>query len=838
MDYKDKYLKYKSKYNNLKLNGGSIKLNNILNKYQTIFYRIDLDTIRSKYKIEVKEVKYDNMYLKFIKLRGIDNKIDNKIKNMNQTSLWYMNNNKNLNYKFSICKIIRNIYFKNLEKGDIIIINNKKKIIEKSWCDRYMVDNPEELPVKIKKKDLIIISFRKVEILKKYTGTIYFDYKHVEYYIKLLIWSLKNLKKNGKISFQFGLSMEPAVRDLLILVNHYCESFIFSLNYFYGLDSLSSSIIFYNFRSVDKLINELVYINKIKKRSHSILIKTAESIKVEDKLNKLNIFLINRYINFSKWYDSVSFNEKYQKKIIDFSLNTIIYNSIKPTDNLFNLIKDIKQKVVILPNKDKIKIPYQLSISRGLKLYNFISKNKINSCLQLGINYGNLVLYIISSLKQNNGKITLIVPKQKTEWNNIGINKMKRNKLYKNVNRIFDDETTNVSLSKLINMKNKYDMIYINDWYKSGYSMLNIYYSILLLNKNGYLILDISHKQDEIAIKNNLFGLKNIFGHLVKEINPKKIGLSKTLKVYVKNDNNRKLEGGGNNNYIYVPLIEGLGNKMFIFAAAFSLSKKINSKIIMGLYSSGHDKFGGNSIHYIFPDLRNQDRKLKHYISFLKNVSLNKDIKLFNENDNKEPKGGSILMTGYFQGYYYFKKYINELKLIYNFNNNIIDNIKLKYKDLYNVNKIIAVHVRHGDMYKMMLNSDGYVKHPIMKKEYYIDAFSKIKDISSYKIIYLTDTAQKWISDNLISLYNGSLISENELPDEDLYLMSQSDYLICSNSTLSYWGGILGKNKKVIAPKYYMNIGGNKKLKFDNIEYYPPEWIIIDNLKTSIWKNN
>ena len=60
---------------------------------------------------------------------------------------------------------------------------------------------------------------------------------------------------------------------------------------------------------------------------------------------------------------------------------------------------------------------------------------------------------------------------------------------------------------------------------------------------------------------------------------------------------NISLKGGGENNYIYVPLIEGLGNKMFIFAAAFSLGQKLNSKIIMGLYSSGHDKFGNNKIH-------------------------------------------------------------------------------------------------------------------------------------------------------------------------------------------------------------------------------------------------
>ena len=138
-------------------------------------------------------------------------------------------------------------------------------------------------------------------------------------------------------------------------------------------------------------------------------------------------------------------------------------------------------------------------------------------------------------------------------------------------------------------------------------------------------------------------------------------------------------------------------------------------------------------------------------------------------------------------------------------------------------------------MYKMMLQTNGYLKFPILKKEYYIDAIKKIKDFNSYKVIYFTDNAHDWIKENLMSLSDNSIISTNNNTDEDLYLMSECDYLIISNSTLSYWAGIIGKNKTVIAPKYVMNIGGSKNLKFDDKEYYPNDWIIIDNKNTSIW---
>ena len=86
---------------------------------------------------------------------------------------------------------------------------------------------------------------------------------HVKDYIKILIWSLQNITKNGIISIYVGLSVEPSIRDLIILLSHFSKSFVYSLNYFYGLDNLSSSFVFYDFKNVDKLINELKYVLKL-----------------------------------------------------------------------------------------------------------------------------------------------------------------------------------------------------------------------------------------------------------------------------------------------------------------------------------------------------------------------------------------------------------------------------------------------------------------------------------------------------------------------------------------------------------------------------------------------
>jgi hypothetical protein len=820
------------------------KLEELLDKYhKKIIYRIDLLKINVKYNINIKKEEYDKLYLKFVKIRNNDKKIKNKIKNMSHTSLEYMINNETINYNFSLCKIILNNYFNHISKENtLLILDNKHNFV--SNCNTLLIKDASELPKQNRLYDLIIINFRRIDKYKKYTGTINFDYKHIDQYIKLLIFSLNNINKKGYISIYIGVSIEPCLRDLILLLNHYSDSYIYSLNYFFGLDSLSSSIVFYNFHSKNKLMNELKNIFFLKKQSHSFLEKNKNTKKNIKILSEVNTFLLNRYLSYSKWYDTIKFNNEIKKKIIDYSINTVIYHGLKPTKYLFDLINNTKEKIIKLPNNNTIKVFNKLNINRGFKIYNFININKIKKVLQLGMNYGNLVPYIIASVLKNNGDITLIIPKQKTIWNNIGINKLKKNKIYNKIKTIYDN--TNYSLAKLISLKKKFNMIYINDWHKSSYSFLNIFYSILLLNNNGYLLINKQSKEHTDEFHKKIVELDNLYNNYIKriDITPKNI---KSIIAYKKINTNKYLlqRGKGHNNYdsVYVPLIEGLGNKIFLFAASFVLSKKRNSDLVMGLYSSGHTKAGSNSIHYIFPKLRNKNRKLKHNISFLKELTKSHNVQIYNEYNPEPTSKKKILMTGYFQGYLYFKKYMNELKNILKFNKDIISVINPKYKNFFTKKdkKIIGVHVRHGDMYKMLLNTPrGYVRFPILKKKYYIDAFKKIGDLNNFKIIYFTDDAHKWIENDLLLFKNEHMISYKNSTDDDLYMMSQCDYLICSNSTLSYWGGILGKDKKVIAPKYLMNIGDNNNLKFDNKEYYPPEWIILDNLESSIWelKNN
>ena len=60
-------------------------------------------------------------------------------------------------------------------------------------------------------------------------------------------------------------------------------------------------------------------------------------------------------------------------------------------------------------------------------------------------------------------------------------------------------------------------------------------------------------------------------------------------------------------------------------------------------------------------------------------------------------------------------------------------------------------------------------------------------------------------------------------------LMSMCDHNINANSSFSWWASFLNKNpnKKIICPQYYVK---TIQFEFINSNYYPDDWIFIDNL--------
>ena len=129
----------------------------------------------------------------------------------------------------------------------------------------------------------------------------------------------------------------------------------------------------------------------------------------------------------------------------------------------------------------------------------------------------------------------------------------------------------------------------------------------------------------------------------------------------------------------------------------------------------------------------------------------------------------------------------------------------------------VAVHIRRGDFLK-----GGCC----LAVEYYKNATERIlREVSDPHFIIFSDDP-KWVKNSFLSIFNNKnmVVSDAiEVIDDDLiniFAIASCEHQIISNSSYSWWGGVLNthRDKIVIAPvPDYLR----------NTDYYPDEWIKI-----------
>jgi hypothetical protein len=145
--------------------------------------------------------------------------------------------------------------------------------------------------------------------------------------------------------------------------------------------------------------------------------------------------------------------------------------------------------------------------------------------------------------------------------------------------------------------------------------------------------------------------------------------------------------------------------------------------------------------------------------------------------------------------------------------NEEMDEYLKKYHNLLDDNTC-SVHIRRGD-YLRFPND-----HPTLLNDYYFKSFDKMKKNTKF-IVFSDDIT--WCKDNIKG--NNMFYIEDETDYVNLILMSLCKHNIIANSSFSWWGAWLNKNKnkKVIAPKIWF--GPNKNLNTKDL--IPNKWITI-----------
>jgi hypothetical protein len=315
---------------------------------------------------------------------------------------------------------------------------------------------------------------------------------------------------------------------------------------------------------------------------------------------------------------------------------------------------------------------------------------------------------------------------------------------------------------------------------------------------------------------------------------------------------------------IIISLMGGLGNQMFQYALYAWLSQKNFNVFLENHWFSfknllPHEKykldyFNITDIKILNPDelLKYVDFAFMYNIKTILNLNLNfnkiilikfiikkiiikllrffhikyyNNIKFYYENQKKGPDfiyelnaTSNIHMYGTFSYYRHIEDIRQILKNSFSFKKELPDNLVILLAEMKK-RKTVAIHVRRGDYV-------GDRIRDVCSMSYFRNAIQLISSKCDDLFFYIFSDDINYIKTNFFFLDNYIIIDNSSLetPDYyDLYLMTQVNHLIISNSTFSWWAAWLNSNpeKIVIVPELYLS--DNSWVQSDKL--YPPEWI-------------
>ncbi len=304
---------------------------------------------------------------------------------------------------------------------------------------------------------------------------------------------------------------------------------------------------------------------------------------------------------------------------------------------------------------------------------------------------------------------------------------------------------------------------------------------------------------------------------------------------------------------ILVRISGGLGNQLFQYATARSISIKLNRKLYLDdswyrEIDSLEDFSNPNATtkrEFLLTKFNIKSTVLNDfYLNWIKRL----DIKTKNNKFFKYLKSHlfqNLSFTSINSKHYswdlmsnskkiYLKGYWQNNIIIEEFRDSLITECKPSLPISENNNQYltsisssnsVAVHFRRGD----------YINKPLSRKihatcsnNYYYTAINFLQKKMDDLHLFIFSDDISWVKNNFTLNGNITYISNDGTEYEHLYLMSNCKHQITANSTYSWWAAWLNENpdKIVITPKYWYY---DKKLN-ETIIRIPDNWIKINNL--------
>lgn len=259
------------------------------------------------------------------------------------------------------------------------------------------------------------------------------------------------------------------------------------------------------------------------------------------------------------------------------------------------------------------------------------------------------------------------------------------------------------------------------------------------------------------------------------------------------------------NNIITCHFMGGLGNQLFESAHALSQGWKHNRPTLF-LPSSHTPGQGRGTENYI----KNILRKLK-FVDSIDNTTTVSEPHF--EYVGVHPNKGNTIFHGYYQSTKNWFGYDDRIREMFEPTEEVAKYFHEKYPQLHE-KKTLSLHVRRSEYLKLSNI------HPTIGLDYINEA---MKIVGEYSTIFIFSDDHEFVKQN-INFEKCVMVDESD-DYMELWLMSLCENHIMSNSTFSWWGTFLNKNKNktIVTPSIWFGPNGpNSK------DIYEPNWKLID----------
>lgn len=287
---------------------------------------------------------------------------------------------------------------------------------------------------------------------------------------------------------------------------------------------------------------------------------------------------------------------------------------------------------------------------------------------------------------------------------------------------------------------------------------------------------------------------------------------------------------------IITKLKGGLGNQMFQYAIARSLSSKNTVYLDLSFLKNNNT----SSVHFTKRDFElgifpvsykiSLDKEREAFFSkSFKNRILRKflygNLTHITQSENEIvniPPSKNIYLDGYFQSEKYFAHIRDILLADFTFPDLDAEN-KIVQKKINTTENTVSIHLRRGDY----LKPDVQKYHGSLPSEYYLEAINFLEENFENCSFFVFSDDISYCKEIFKNIKNIEYIDHNHGNNswKDMYLMTQCRHHIIANSSFSWWGAWLGqKDGKTIAPKNWFN---KEVANFDIQDIIPQKWITI-----------